>query len=362
MRLLFAMGLVLIIGGCLGSVQSEDAEPVAPPATEPAPAAETNPVAEKMAIAPALHEKKYWELRLDICFFRPVNALPPVAMEDPNNDDIPTGHTVPAKFNQDNDLRPTLLYNCTDTNTQFEINYLNMGQTNKIGLPDKGGTSVYWIPMFTPNFYARATAVDSSLSFRYIEANFLMRHSIKRNDTMNYFADWGLRWVQIKQHFRGNFTNVTDAFGFGAGDDDNLDVAATFNGAGLAFSVGFEYCFWNQFTLRGRFGGALLQGSLSGSFSERDTSPQVVSSFTRSDNALVPELESGVNLNWNPGIDLPYKGQVSFNAGYEMKNYFQVTSINTWVDDIHTGNINESRTSFGVAGYVIGVQFIWMVD
>ncbi|HTL51530.1 MAG TPA: hypothetical protein VL860_03030, partial [Planctomycetota bacterium] len=123
MRLLFAMGLFLVIGGCLGSVQSEDAAPVAPPATEPAPGAETNPVAEKMAIAPGLHERKYFSFQLDLIFFRPITDLPAVAVSDPNNDAIIQGSQVAAEFDQDNNLRPVLQYHCNETNTTFEINY-----------------------------------------------------------------------------------------------------------------------------------------------------------------------------------------------------------------------------------------------
>lgn len=370
MRRLFALCLFLFIGGIPAQGWSEDTpgatptvetpadKPVETPADKPAetPVAATNSVAEALAVPMALHEHKYWQLRLDVIFFRPLTNLPVLAIDDPDGDFIPTGHTVLPALDQDNNLRPSLLYHCSESNIDFEINYFNAHQTNEIGLPIKGA-GIYWSPITSPSFYAQADAVDATISFRFIEFNALIRHTIKRNADVHYFVDWGFRWAQITQHLNATFFNADNS-----GEDDNVDINTKFNGAGLAFGTGFEYSFWQQFTLRGRFGGALLQGSLSGSFFEVDTNPTVIAQFSRHETALVPELEAAVNLNWDSGIVLPYAGRIGVNVGYEMKNYFQVVDLSTFVDDIHTGAVRNSRSSFASSGYVVGLQCVWIVD
>jgi len=236
------------------------------------------------------------------------------------------------------------------------VNYLHLTQFQKFGLPNHAANP-YWIPLFTPNFFSQADAGDGRQSLRYNEFNLAIRHNIRTNEHYGYFVDWGFRWVELMQHLNGNFLNPD-----GFASTENLDIRSIVNAGGFTFGAGLEYTFWDCLTVRGRFGAALLQGSLAGSFDEVNTALGAVAHLSRHGNTLVPGLEGSLLVTYEPGVELPYMGHVLIMAGYEMKNYFQVISTQSFVDDVHEGSNRESRTNFGLAGYMAGVQFIWPIE
>lgn len=360
MRLLNAICLWVMICGLTGSVWAAD-EALTPDTEEtagqPAEDAELTARAELLAVAQPLHERRYWSVRFDMVMLVPLSDLPAIAIDDPDNDGIPEGPLVQAVYDQDNEFRPAIQYNCPESNTLFEINYLRLQQTNEIGLAPKAG-AVYWTPLVSPNFGLDfALSSDSSIRLSYIEFNITMQHSIRRNDWMNYFVDWGFRWAKIDQRFRGQFFNMG-----GGGSTDDVTIKSVVNMGGLTFGAGLNYEVFSGLNLSGRFGAFMLQGSLAGSYVDVNSGGGTQGDIHQNKTQLVPGLEAAVFLNYNPDLQLPYAGYILFRGGYEMKNYFQVIDTSTFVDDVHDGEVMSHRSSFGLTGYVLSVQFVWPVN
>ncbi len=198
------------------------------------------------------------------------------------------------------------------------------------------------------------TDAKASYNLDYDVFDFVAGKSFGSQHDLNFRVDAGLRYAHINQ---GLDINYVQDIGGGLNRRSNIESSNSFHGFGPKVGLGVNWPAGNGFSFFGSMSGSVLVGDFDLKLREHDWQVGAVNGTRRVDidatyeNRVIPVVEmlAGVGYSRELNNGMLVGGQF----GYEWQNWYNMTTVRQFTDDVDSQLANTDTTDLGFDGFFL---------
>ncbi|MGP1387018.1 MAG: Lpg1974 family pore-forming outer membrane protein [Thainema sp.] len=320
------------------------------PANRPS-VTQTDPNTET-AINRSVDRPQSIEISTEVLFLEPNTSQPQdFAIVDPGTALFAGGEVVAPEYDRDTAIRIGANYHLPDSRVDIGVTHTTLSSSGSLAV-ERDPNGFLLSTLAAPVQNENADTASSEIDLNHAVTDVEVGYAVTDSDRLDARLFGGLRFADIHQdnvvRYDGrDFTNT------------EIQIARDFTGYGLRAGGEAHLNFGGDVSLFGRAAGSLLVGNFDSRLQETDNNgADLIVALERSaDERVVPVVEVAAGLQWQPSIG--DNANLTFAAGYELQNWFNVADTTRFVDNSGTGVITQDEGDLSLEGFFVrlGVEF-----